>query len=54
MPQNWHSDQRHRGVILLTDLAGKEFGYGQNIFPAEVFPAGQTLFYIGSDADSHD
>jgi branched-chain amino acid transport system permease protein len=32
---------------FLQTLAGKEFGYGQNAFPAEVFPAGQTMFYIG-------
>lgn len=32
---------------FLQTLAGKEFGYGQTIFPAEVFPAGQTMFYIG-------
>ena len=32
---------------FLQTLAGKEFGYGQNVFPAEVFPAGQTLFSIG-------
>ncbi|HEY1761187.1 MAG TPA: branched-chain amino acid ABC transporter permease [Acidimicrobiales bacterium] len=33
---------------FLQTLAGKEFGYGQNVFPAEVFPAGQTLFSIGN------
>ena len=33
---------------FLQTLAGKEFGYGQSVFPAEVFPAGQTLFKIGS------
>jgi branched-chain amino acid transport system permease protein len=32
---------------FLQTLAGKEFGYGQNVFPAEVFPAGQTMFSIG-------
>lgn len=32
---------------FLQTLAGKEFGYGQSIFPAQVFPAGQTLFYLG-------
>ncbi|MGC2169088.1 MAG: branched-chain amino acid ABC transporter permease [Acidimicrobiales bacterium] len=31
---------------FLQTLAGKEFGYGQNVFPAEIFPAGQTLFSI--------
>jgi branched-chain amino acid transport system permease protein len=33
---------------FLQTLAGKEFGYGQTTFPAEVFPAGQSLFSIGS------
>lgn len=33
---------------FLQTLAGKEFGYGASVFPAEVFPAGQTLFNIGS------
>lgn len=33
---------------FLQTLAGKEFGYGQSIFPAQVFQAGQTLFHIGS------
>lgn len=32
---------------FLQTIAGKEFGYGQSIFPAQVFPAGQTLFSIG-------
>ncbi len=32
---------------FLQTLAGKEFGYGQNVFPAEIFPAGQSLFSIG-------
>jgi branched-chain amino acid transport system permease protein len=31
---------------FLQTLAGKEFGYGQNAFPAEIFPAGQTMFTI--------
>ncbi|MCU1362949.1 MAG: amino acid/amide transporter rane protein 1, family [Acidimicrobiaceae bacterium] len=33
---------------FLQTIAGKEFGYGQTTFPAEVFPAGQTMFYIGN------
>jgi branched-chain amino acid transport system permease protein len=32
---------------FLQTLAGKEFGYGQPLFPSEVFPAGQVLFTIG-------
>jgi branched-chain amino acid transport system permease protein len=31
---------------FLETLAGKEFGYGENLFPAQVFPVGQTLFTV--------
>lgn len=32
---------------FLETLAGKEFGYGQPMFPAQVFQPGQVLFTIG-------
>jgi branched-chain amino acid transport system permease protein len=31
---------------FLETLAGKEFGYGENLFPAQIFPVGQTLFTV--------
>ena len=31
---------------FLETLAGKEFGYGENLFPAQIFPVGQTLFHV--------
>ena len=32
--------------FFLQTLAGKEFGYGVNIFPGQVFEPGQVLFVI--------
>jgi len=32
---------------FLQTLAGKEFGYGQPLFPSQVFAAGQVMFTVG-------
>jgi len=32
---------------FIQTLAGKEFGYGQPLFPSQVFPAGQVMFSFG-------
>jgi branched-chain amino acid transport system permease protein len=33
---------------FLQTLAGKEFGYGQPLFPSQIFAAGQVMFSFGS------